>query len=92
MRTELERCSATELALLIARGNCTAVEVAEACLARVEARERDVQAWAHIDRGEVLAQARARDREPPRGRLHGVPFGVKDVIETADLPTGHGSP
>ncbi|MGZ8229834.1 MAG: amidase [Burkholderiales bacterium] len=91
MRTELERCSATELALLIARGNCTAVEVAEACLARVEARERDVQAWAHIDRDEVLAQARARDREPPRGRLHGVPFGVKYVIDTCDMPTEYGS-
>jgi len=51
-----------------------AVRLAEACLARVDARERDVQAWAYIDAAHVLAQARARDAEAPRGPLHGIPL------------------
>jgi amidase len=45
-----------------------------------------------VDREQVLAQARACDRSEPRGPLHGVPFGVKDVIDTHDLPTGYGTP
>ncbi len=62
-----------------------------ACLDRIEAREPDVRAFAALDPELALAEARRRDREPSRGPLHGVPFGVKDVIDTADLPTGMGS-
>ena len=40
----------------------------------------------------ALAEARARDTSPPRGPLHGMPVGVKDIIDTADMPTGYGSP
>lgn len=69
-----------------------AVRLAESCLARIEAREKDVQAWAHIDPDHVLAQARARDRETPRSALHGIPVGVKDIIDTCDMPTEYGSP
>jgi Asp-tRNA(Asn)/Glu-tRNA(Gln) amidotransferase A subunit family amidase len=84
--------SATEAARLIAGGDLTSEVLVAACLARIEARERAVQAWAFIDPEHALAQARARDREPPRGPLHGVPVGIKDVIDTADLPTEYGSP
>ena len=49
-------------------------------------------AWAHLDPEAALEQARARDAEPPRSPLHGVPVGVKDIIDTADLPTEQGSP
>jgi amidase len=63
-----------------------------ACLARIEAREREVRAWAYIDRDVALEQARARDRAKARGPLHGVPVGVKDVLDTADMPTQMGSP
>src|SRR5829696_2156189 len=41
---------------------------------------------------EELVQARARDGEERRGPLHGIPVGVKDVIDTADMPTSYGSP
>lgn len=51
-----------------------------------------MRAWACVRTRAVLAQARARDREPPRSALHGVPVGIKDVIDTRDLPTAHGSP
>jgi len=70
----------------------TALRLAEACLARIAERERDVQAWACIDPEHVLAQARARDAEAPRGPLHGIPVAVKDIIDTCDLPTEYGSP
>jgi amidase len=63
-----------------------------ACLARIEERERDVRAWAYIDRDAALEQARACDRIEPRGALQGVPIGVKDVLDTADMPTQMGSP
>ena len=51
-----------------------------------------VQAWATIDPDYALRQARELDRGPSRGALHGVPIGVKDIIDTADLPTEMGSP
>src|SRR3954452_7319938 len=62
------------------------------CLERIEAREGELRAWAWLDPEAALAQARARDAEAPRGPLHGLPVGVKDVIDTADLPTQYGSP
>ena len=91
----LNECTATEIAALIAGKKCSAVEVAEACLARIAARDAQVQAWEHIDREYVLAEARSRDREArqgARGPLHGVPIGVKDCIDTFDMPTAYGSP
>jgi Asp-tRNA(Asn)/Glu-tRNA(Gln) amidotransferase A subunit family amidase len=69
---ELNRLPASELVRL-PREKRTAVDLGEACLARVAERETDVQAWAHIDAEQVLAQARARDAEAPRGPLHGIP-------------------
>jgi Asp-tRNA(Asn)/Glu-tRNA(Gln) amidotransferase A subunit family amidase len=87
----LNQCTATELRQLLERRQTSALEIAQACLARIEARDRDVQAWEHVDREMVLAQARACDLTQPRGPLHGIPFGVKDVIDTHDLPTQYGS-
>jgi Asp-tRNA(Asn)/Glu-tRNA(Gln) amidotransferase A subunit family amidase len=62
------------------------------CLARIEAREPQVEAWAYLDPELALTQARALDRAPSRGPLHGVPIGVKDIFDTADMPTEMGSP
>lgn len=87
----LNQCTATELGRLIAARQVSAVEVAEACLARIEARDDAVQAWEYVDAEGVLAQARACDGIAPRGPLHGIPFGAKDVIDTHDLPTQYGS-
>ena len=63
-----------------------------ACLERIAQREREVHAWAWIDPEKALAEARQRDREAPRSALHGVPVGIKDVIDTADMPTPYNSP
>jgi Asp-tRNA(Asn)/Glu-tRNA(Gln) amidotransferase A subunit family amidase len=88
----LNRLSATEAAARIARGKLTSEALVAACIERVHQREQEVQAWAHFDAELALAQARACDKESPRTRLHGIPVGVKDVIDTADLPTEYGSP
>jgi amidase len=92
MATPLNELSAAEAARRIAAGDATAEALAAACLERIDAREEAVRAWAFIDRKQALAQARALDRMARRGRLHGVPFGIKDIVDTADLPTEYNSP
>jgi Asp-tRNA(Asn)/Glu-tRNA(Gln) amidotransferase A subunit family amidase len=84
--------SACEAARRIARRELTSEALVRACLDRVESREETVRAWAFIDPGLALAEARERDRGPALGPLHGVPIGVKDVLDTADMPTQMGSP
>ena len=88
----LNRLSAIEAAARIAAGKLKSEALVTACIERINQRDEEVQAWAHFDPALALAQARARDKEPPRTRLHGIPVGVKDVIDTADLPTEYGSP
>ena len=84
--------SAAEGARRIARGELTSVALVTACLERVAARDGQVQAWASLDPQWALAQARACDREAARSALHGVPVGIKDVIDVAGLPTECNSP
>ena len=90
--TELHELTAIEAATLIASRKLSSVELTRACLDRAEARNRAVGAWAHLDRDYALAQAAAADAQAARSPLHGVPFGVKDVIDTEDMPTELGSP
>jgi len=84
--------SAAAAAAAIRAGRLTAQALVEACLERIAAREPAIHAWVHCDPEQALAQARALDRMPPAGPLHGVPIGVKDIIDTFDMPTRHGSP
>jgi Asp-tRNA(Asn)/Glu-tRNA(Gln) amidotransferase A subunit family amidase len=90
--SRLNQLSATEIAHRVAAREISAEAVVRDCLARIAAREPTVQAWATLDPDYALAQARALDSGPARGPLHGVPIGVKDVIDTADVPTEMGSP
>ena len=85
------RLSACEASYKIAAGELTAEKLTASCLERVAEREADVQAWAFIDPDAVIKQARALDLQPRRSRLHGIPFGIKDVIDTYDMPTQYGS-
>lgn len=84
--------SAAQAARLIASKKLSCEELARSCLARIDEREALIRAWSFIDRDQVLRNARELDKNPPRGRLHGLPVGVKDVINTFDMPTGHNSP
>jgi len=88
----LNELGASELAFLLERREITAEQVARACLERIAAREPEVHAFAHLDSERALTGARALDRAPWRGPLHGLPVGVKDVIDTFDYPTEYGSP
>lgn len=70
----------------------SAEDLVRSCLARIEEREETVNAWAHLDAAGALAQAREIDRGAIRGLLHGVPVGIKDLFDTAEMPTAYGSP
>src|SRR5438034_902191 len=87
--------SASEAARLIREGVLSSAELVQACLARVRETDAEVQAWAFLDPDHALAQARAADDwrlgGRPLGPLHGVPVGIKDIIDTADMPTENGS-
>jgi Asp-tRNA(Asn)/Glu-tRNA(Gln) amidotransferase A subunit family amidase len=85
--TDVNRLTAAEAVQEIAAGRITAEELAYACLERIAERDAAVQAWVHCDREAALAQARAVDRRGAGAVLAGVPVGVKDVIDTADMPT-----
>lgn len=88
--------SATEAASRIRAGTLTSRDLVSACLARISEREPAVAAWAHLDPAHALAQAAAADAAVtaggPLGALHGVPVGIKDIIDTADYPTENGTP
>ena len=86
-----ERRTASEAAARLSAGTLTAEALVRDCLERVRARS-EVKAWAWLDPEHALAQARAADRAGRPGLLAGVPVGVKDVIDTVDMPTQHGSP
>jgi Asp-tRNA(Asn)/Glu-tRNA(Gln) amidotransferase A subunit family amidase len=87
-----DQLSAADAARRIASGQLTSTALVSACLERIAARDGEVQAWASVDPEWALAQARKCDRDAPRSPLHGVPVGVKDVIDTAELPTECNSP
>jgi Asp-tRNA(Asn)/Glu-tRNA(Gln) amidotransferase A subunit family amidase len=89
--TAAERLSASEAVARLAAGDLGCEDLVRACLER--ARERTaLEAWAFLDPDRALAQARAIDRAGRPGLLKGVPVGVKDIIDTVDMPTEHGSP
>ncbi len=90
--SEPNRLSAVDAARLLGRRELSAEALLRACLERIAAREQTVQAWAYIDEGQALEQARALDRGAVRGPLHGLPVGVKDIFDTFDMPTQYGSP
>src|SRR5512134_2922308 len=85
-----------EAARALVGGAMTSRACTEHFLARIRSREPSVQAWVALDEGRALALAGECDRRlamtPELGALHGVPIGVKDVIDTADLPTQMGTP
>ena len=81
-------------AAAVKSGELTATALVEACLARIRAVDGAVQAWIHVDEGAALAAARAVDaagRGGAAGPLHGVPVGIKDIVDVAGMPTTAGA-
>src|SRR5262249_9226982 len=96
MADELVQLTASEAAAEIARGAVSAEDYARACLDRIEALDREIKAFAHLDRDPALVRPRAlaapRPHGPRIGPLHGIRVEIKDIIDTADYPTELGSP
>ena len=94
--TAPETLSASDAAGAIRDGSLSSEDLVSACLARIDAREPEINAWLHVDREGALEAARHLDTLRRRGEivgpLHGVPFGVKDVIDVAGQPGTHNSP
>ena len=94
-RDEITALPAAEAARAIAAGELLSEELVDACLQVIDAREPQVQAWQALDRDHAREQARAADEVRRAGRpvgpLHGVPVGLKDNIDTAELPTEDGT-
>jgi len=94
--SNLNQLTAFEAARLIRDGQVSSEELVQDCLNRIEEVDGAVQAWAHLEPGYVLEQARQSDKHrrsgAPIGALHGVPVAVKDIFDTFDYPTEYGSP
>ncbi len=93
--SKLNWLSATDAARAIRDGATNSEQLVEACLACIREVEPRVQAWQFLDPDYALEQARARDLERREGRatgpLHGVPVGIKDIMDTGDMPTEDGT-
>jgi Asp-tRNA(Asn)/Glu-tRNA(Gln) amidotransferase A subunit family amidase len=87
--------SASDAAQRLRDGTLSAEELVQASLERIRALEPKIAAWTFFDEEHALAQARAADERrrsgEPVGPLHGVPVGVKDIIDTSDMPTENGT-
>ena len=93
----LHELGAAEAVALLRSSAVSSEALVGACLARIAAEEPRIQAWEHLDPALALAQARRMDAvraEPGASALPlaGLPVGVKDIIDTADMPTACGSP
>ena len=87
--------SALQMVKMIRDGETTSVELVIAALDRIAETDEALKAWVWFDRDRALSQAQAMDQLRQSGRalgaLHGVPIGLKDIIDTADMPTECGS-
>ena len=89
---DLMELSLRELAARIARREVAVEAAVRASIERIEEREATVRAWQYFDPELALAQARRLDHQAAGGALYGLPIGVKDLMDTADMPTTYGSP
>lgn len=92
---DITSLTAAEALAAVREGRTSAEELVGACLARIRADEARVQAWAFVDEERALEQARNVDRVRREGHamgpLHGLPVGVKDIVDTADMPAENGT-
>jgi Asp-tRNA(Asn)/Glu-tRNA(Gln) amidotransferase A subunit family amidase len=86
--TDLHTLTATQATRLIRAGTLNPIDLTESCLARIAEREPQIHAFHHL----APDQARKNAATSRQGPLHGIPIGVKDVLDTADMPSGYGSP
>ncbi|MGA1599349.1 MAG: amidase [bacterium] len=88
--TALYELTLSEASRMLDRQDITSEQLVQDCLERIAEREEHIGAWAHLNTEAALAQAQILDRIPRRSPLHGIPVGVKDLIDTRDFPTEYG--
>jgi Asp-tRNA(Asn)/Glu-tRNA(Gln) amidotransferase A subunit family amidase len=92
---ELNQLNAIDAARGIREGMLTSEQLVQSCLDQIQAADDTVRAWAFLDPEHALNQARVADQRRLEGKtlgaLHGVPVGIKDIIDTADMPTENGT-
>ena len=92
---DYEMTSAKQLVELIRDGKVTSRALVEQSFARIDETDAEIKAWAYLDREGALSRADEMDtiRESgrPLGPLHGVPVGLKDIIDTKTMPTECGT-
>ena len=92
----LAALSLSEAAADIREGRITSAELVADCLKRIDEVDPKIEAWAFLDRDHAMRQAQDADQRRSLGKhtgpLHGVPVGIKDIFDTADMPTEFGSP
>lgn len=95
MSIDAVHLGAREAVEAIRTGKISSEELVRASLARIDRFEEEIQAWQHLDPELAIGQAQQADetrrRGNPTGPLHGVPVGIKDIIDTCDLPTECGT-
>jgi Asp-tRNA(Asn)/Glu-tRNA(Gln) amidotransferase A subunit family amidase len=95
MKRDLSAMTAFEAREAMARGEFSAAELCDSYLRRIAARESEIGAFAYLDEAQVRRAAKAADDYRATGRalgaLHGLPVGIKDIIDTADMPTENGT-
>ena len=84
--------TASEAAAQIRDGRLTSEALVRSCLERSAAREPEIRAWLHLDPDQSIRRAREMDKRGGSGPVYGIPFGVKDMIDTVDMPTTYNSP
>jgi Asp-tRNA(Asn)/Glu-tRNA(Gln) amidotransferase A subunit family amidase len=93
--SDLATLNACDAVQALQQRKFSATALVRACLDRVDALESRVEAWAFLDPKRALAQAADRDRALDQGTLlgplHGLPVGIKDIFDTADMPTENGT-
>lgn len=89
--TELHELSAIEAAAKIKSGDLKAEQLVRSCLERIDERDQHVGAWSYIDKDKAIAEAVKSDKAGNPGPLSGLPIAVKDIMDTADMPTTYGS-
>jgi len=95
MIKEPNTLTAMEAAASISSGSLSSVDLVQSCLDQISKTDDQIKAWEYIDGENALDQAAECDRIRRHGKstgpLHGVPVGLKDIIDTVDMPTQLGT-
>ena len=88
------KLSAVEMVQSLKKGEITSEELVKSYIEQIKKKEKEVEAWEFFDQELALAQAKKLDalhQSGKHGDLHGIPVGIKDIFDTADMPTTDGT-